>query len=377
MTLPARALQAVRPQASIGVMAGAAVVASVFAATPFLIPDVASRLSIEIGSTGLISAAQVGSFALASFLAGRLFKPRRRLHYGSLVVVAAGSLVSAVAPTFSILLIARVVSGLGLGTLTWIAWADATRFPRGMGDVAAVGPLAAALGSPVLAWLTDRGGYPWVFTALAIAALAALLLPVDFGDLPRIGRKVSNSRSNRLLLISLFTLSVGGSSVFIFTAAAAMSLDGLSPIAASWALSINAIAGVIATRQAAKRARAGVWLIGTALSALAVGTVGSTWVFFIAMAMWGFAFWMAIPAIFRLLAERSHHRAERVGDAQAAMAMGRVFGPVLGALTLGVGHFGRLSVIGAGVMVVAAIAVAGVELARDRMPTAGTSEPVV
>lgn len=72
-TLPTRVIQAVRPQASPGVIAGAAVVAATFAATPFLLPDVSRRLSIDLGLTGLLSVAQVGSFAAASFLAGRLF----------------------------------------------------------------------------------------------------------------------------------------------------------------------------------------------------------------------------------------------------------------------------------------------------------------
>ena len=119
-------------------MAGAAVVAATFAATPFLLPDVSDRLGVAIGTTGLLSTAQVGSFALASFFAGRLFRPRRRLHYGSLGIVALATFGSVLMTSFPLLLLTRVLAGLGMGTLTWIAWADATRFPRGMGDVAAV-----------------------------------------------------------------------------------------------------------------------------------------------------------------------------------------------------------------------------------------------
>ena len=75
MTLPARLIQSVRPQAFPGVMAGAAVVAATFGATPFLLPEISARLSIDIGLTGLLSTAQVGSFGLASFFAGRLLRP--------------------------------------------------------------------------------------------------------------------------------------------------------------------------------------------------------------------------------------------------------------------------------------------------------------
>jgi len=372
MSLPTRVIRAVRPQASSGVMAGAAVVAAVFAATPFLLPDVSTRLDVPLGQTGLLSTAQVGSFALATFLTGRLFHPRRRFHFGSLALVAMASIGSAIAPTFLILLATRVVAGVGLGTLTWIAWADATRFSRGLGDVAAVAPLTATLASPVLGWITGQWGFRWVFAALASLALAAMLLPVDFGELPRIGRSVSGSRSNRFLLTALSVLSLGGSAVFIFTAAAGQELHGLTPATVSWAFSVNAVAGVLATRRTARSGHAWLWLVVTAASAIVVGFGSSGFLFFVAMTTWGFAFWMAIPGIFRLIEARAITPSERIGDAQALMAVGRVFGPVLGGLALAGGQFGRLSIAGACVMFTGAMIVAGVELSRARAPAATT-----
>lgn len=359
-------MQAVRPQASPGVMAGAAVVAATFAATPFLVSDVATTLDVAIGTTGLMSTAQVGSFAMASFLAGRLFRPRKRLHYGSLLLVAVATLLSAIAPSFVLLLITRVVAGFGLGTLTWIAWADATRFTRGLGDVAAVAPLTAAVVSPLWGWLTQTGGYPWVFGAMALIAAAATLIKVDFGELPRVGRSVSQSHSNRFLLAALLLLSLGGSSVFIFTGAMALELHDLTSVSFSWALSINAITGVIATRLNPRRGFAWVWLVGTAASAFVVGSMMSSGLFFAAMALWGFAFWMAVPEIMRLITERSAHPSERMGDAQAAMAMGRIAGPVMGGLALAAGGFGSLSGTGAVVILLAALVVAIVETHRLR-----------
>lgn len=178
------------------------------------------------------------------------------------------------------------------------------------------------------------------------------------------------SRSNRVLLTTLLVLSVGGSSVFIFTAAAAQALHGLTPLTVSWALSLNAVAGVAATRQTARTRHAALWLVATALSAPAVGFIGSSVLFFLALTLWGFAFWMAVPAILRLVAERSNNPSERMGDAQAAMASGRVLGPLLGGAALGAGQFARLSVVGALVIFAAAVAVAIVERhrARDGLP---------
>lgn len=259
-----------------------------------------------------------------------------------------------------------MIAGLGLGTITWIAWADATRFSRGLGDVAAVAPVTATVASPVIGWIAGFGGYPMIFAALGVTAIAAMALPVDFGDLPRIGKRVSKSRSNRVLLGALMVLSIGGSSVFIFTAAAAQTLHGLSALAVSWALSLNAIAGVAATRRTARRRTAALWLGATALSALVIGLVGSSVVFFLALTLWGYAFWMAVPAILRLLAERSTNPSERMGDAQAAMAAGRVVGPLVGGAALAAGQFGTLSAVGAGIIVLAALVVGVVEWHRAR-----------
>jgi len=359
-------MQAVRPQASSGVMAGAAVVAATFAATPFLLPEIAGRMNVDIGVTGLLSTAQVGSFAFASFLAGRMFRPRRRFHYGSLFLVSVASLGSVFAPTFPLLLVTRMLAGLGMGTITWIAWADATRFARGLGDVAAVAPLTAMLASPAIALLVEAGGHPLVFATLSLLALGATLLPVDFGDLPRVGRSVSGSRSNRVLLGALAVLSVGGSSVFIFSGAVAQEVQNISPVTVSWALSLNALAGVVATRRRAGKGTAWLWLAGTVGPALVIGTITSSPVFFLSMALWGFAFWMGVPAILRMITERSAHPSERMGDAQAAMATGRVFGPVVGGLALGSGQFARLSLAGSSLMLISVVVVGVVEWHRAR-----------
>lgn len=348
-------------------IAGSVVVAAVFAATPFLLPDVSHRLDVSLGLTGTLSTAQVASFAIASFLAGRLFRPRRSLHYGGIALIVVASIGSAIAPNFPILVITRIVSGVGMGLLTWIAWADATRFTRGLGEVAAIAPITAAIASPGIGWVVERGGYQWVFAALAVVAAIALLFPVDFADLPRIGRTMSTSKTNRVLLFAMLLLTLGGSSVFIFAGAVGGELVGLSPVTVAWALSLNAIAGVLGTRVNAKPGRTGIWVVAVAISALSLGSSTAPWAFFAAMAVWGFSYWVIVPAIFRLLAARSLTPSERVGDAQALMAVGRVFGPALGGLAVAGNNFGRLSKAGALVVLFAAGIVLVVEAARRRL----------
>ena len=362
--VPTRVLQAVRPNASAGVLAAAACVAATFSATPLILPTISESFDVSLGTTSAISVAQVGAFALASFAGGRLFRPTRTLHRSALAVVAGATFASAFVPAFPVLVATRLIAGLGLGLLTWIAWADASRFRTGIAEVASVAPLTAAVASPIIGWLVEVSNHRGVFLALGGLALTTTVLPVDFAELPRVGRQVSRSRSNRVLLGALAILSTGGSAVFIFVGATAVAFHSLQPATLAWGLTLNAVTGVAATRFTAKQSHAPLWLAATGLAALAVGLVPSPIVLFAALALWGFAFWMAIPAIFVLLANASLSPHERTGDAQAVMALGRVFGPLVGALALGVGGFGGLSFVGGGLIGIAALIVMAVARRR-------------
>ncbi len=143
-------------------------------------------------------------------------------------------------------------------------------------------------------------------------------------------------------------------------------LTDLTPSAIAWGLSLNALTGVAATRFQARTGHAGLWLLGTGVAALAMGTVVTEILFYVIMAWWGFAFWMGIPAVFRLLAERSLAPRERVGDAQSLMALGRVVGPLIAGAAVGAGQFARLSVVGASIMFTGALTVMLVEGIRRR-----------
>ena len=72
-------------------------------------------------------------------------------------------------------------------------------------------------------------------------------------------------------------------------------------------------------------------------------------VFSVALILWGFVFFMGIPAAFALLAARSNFPEERAGDAQAVMALGRVFGPLLGGVFIGAGAYLGLAVASASI----------------------------
>ncbi|MFQ5556284.1 MAG: hypothetical protein ACE5GB_02055 [Acidimicrobiales bacterium] len=105
-------------------------------------------------------------------------------------------------------------------------------------------------------------------------------------------------------------------------------------------------------------------MAATAVAALALATTSTGWLFISIITLWGFAFWMAVPAVFSLLASRSRYPEERAGDAQAMLAIGRVGGPLLGGVlidgpgttTLGVVACAIIFVAAAGVFTVRTVA---------------------
>ncbi len=132
------------------------------------------------------------------------------------------------------------------------------------------------------------------------------------------------------MLVALGLVTLGGSSVFVYAAAIGTDFNDLSPFAVSLAFSANALLAVPAARWKGRRGPAGLWYLATALLALLLPSTRIDVLFLGALVVWGFVFFGGLPAAFALLASRSRFPEERAGDAQAVMALGRVFGPLLG-----------------------------------------------
>ncbi len=366
MFAPIRSIAAYRPHSAPGVLAALATTTAIFAATPFLIPVVATQFGIGLGPAGLISTAQVGGFALASYVGGRHLVPGRRILVMAGMLTAFANLVSAFAPGLGALICLRALAGVGMGIATWLGWAQGSRLEHGFAEVAAVGPVVAIIASPIHALLIDRGGFSLVYLALAGLALVSVFVPAHFERQSPVGREVSGSRSNRLLLAAMFLLTFTGSALFVF-AAAAGTRTGMSALAVSLAFSLNALTGLVAVRRTSHHP--GRWLLVTSLAAFVTGGIGRPSAFLVGMALWGYAFWMAIPAVMRMLTARSLRPDERMGDAQSLMAMGRMLGPAAGGVLLGANRFALLSIWSAGMMSISAGMVEAVERRRQMAST--------
>lgn len=347
-----------------GILVAAASASVVFTATPFLVTAVVEDFDIGLGLASSISTAQLFGFVAATWFGGRHLTPSRRIVVAAIAVLFATNALSAIAPNFTVLVALRALAGVSLGIITWVAWSEAAGSTGRMRDVAVVGPLTGAVAAPILGWAAAAGGIKLVY--LLLAGIAAV--PLLFGTEPSVesrtkpGPRRPAVPAARVILAALFTLTAGGSAVFVYAAAIALEQTSLSATTISLAFSANAIASIPAARLKGSRRLAGIGYLVTSGCALVVGLSSSGVLFFFALTLWGAGFWYATPATHALLEARSRYPRERVGDAQALMAAGRVLGPLMGGIAIGAGSIPALSLLGAGFMAAAGLAVISVEL---------------
>lgn len=358
MQSPVKLVSLLRPSTRSDLLAASAASSMIFTATPFLLPAVADAYGVTLGTASLISSVQLGGFVIASWLGPRFLRPSNRLLIGIVGSAAALQAASVFAARFTTLLCLRGLSGIALGLIAWMGWQEVFGDDNRMGDLAVVGPIMGVAGAPLAAYLAATRGIDAVFIALAIIALIPLPFALSQQGMHRRSRAaIQRSQplpAARAILICLGLMTASGSAVFVFGAAIGTGRVGLDPLVVSLAFSANAALGIIPARYRGQRPFAGGWVLVTATMAILMTAVTVGFVFWIAVALWGFAFWAGVPGIFGLLAARSAHPSERAGDAQSIMAAGRVIGPMFGALLLERGSFVILGLSAAGVMTLVA-----------------------
>lgn len=360
---PVRLLFTLRPKVPAGVLTATAVSTVVFAATPFLVRGVAVDQDVDVATVAIISTAQLAGFMLMSWGAGRFLQPRRRVLVIALALGLLANAASALTPWFSLLVGIRFVSGISLGLISWIAWSEVFGDDEKVGDVAVIGPIVGTISSPLIAILIDVSGSDLLFVVLAALHLAPLPFIRETKLVATSQTKQERHRPTRAaaaILACLFLATFGGSAVFVFAAVIGQDEVGLGALAVSFAFSANALASVPSARYRGPRKLPGLWMAVTGLMAVLVASVHEPIVFWVALPIWGFSFWMGIPGVYSMLAERSKYPGERAGDAQAVMAAGRVVGPLLGG-ALYTWSIPSLGMIGGGLMILAGLTMVYIE----------------
>lgn len=366
MQTPTRIAYGGRSGAPAGLIAATAAVTMMFISTPFLIPAIASRYDVTEGAVGAISVAQVGAFAAVNFILPRLFRPSGRTLRLAAIALLVLNILSMMPTWFPLLIGLRVIAGGAAGALTWLTWTSAMKRTDSMASIASTGPIVALVSAPIVAIAATQGDQ------LVYGILAVVTIPVVFLFVPLTGTRrargvISGSKSNRILLVALGALTLFGSAMFINLAVVARDVHNLSPLATSFAFSLNAAGGLFGARLSVKHVYPG-WFALTIGPAVMLTVLGPPAGFFIGMAWWGFAFWMAIPGILQMLVDRSLEPSERAGDGQGLLAVGRALGPAMGGYFVDAGGLTTLALIsGLGITATGSVVI-GVKQGRETLP---------
>jgi DHA1 family inner membrane transport protein len=160
-----------------------------------LLMQVAADLQVSIAAAGLlISGYALGVFAGApvlTALTGRL--PRKAVLVGLMVVFTLGNLACALAPNYTVLMIARVLTSLahgtffGVGAVVAISLVSEDRKASAISIMFTGLTVATLLGVPAGAWLGLHYGWRatfWAVAAIGLVAIAVIAIgvPKDRGE---------------------------------------------------------------------------------------------------------------------------------------------------------------------------------------------------
>lgn len=346
-----------------------------------LLPEVAASFSVsEARAGGLVSgyalAVAVGAVVLTAAVT-RL--DRKTVLIGLLVLFVAGNLISAVAPTYAVMLLGRVVAALchgaffGIGSVTAANLVPPGRRAAAVATMFAGLTTANVLGVPLGTFIGQQLGWRatfWVITGIGLIALAgvATLVPSTPADPDaRIGRELAAFRSPQVWAsLAITTLGFGGMfGAFTYIAYTVTEVGGFPASAVSWLLVLFGV-GLFAGNQVGGRAadRSLQRTLALALAALAgvmvlfALTAESRLATIVLIAAMGLAGFATVPALqLRIMVFAPTAPTLAAGANIGAFNLGNAIGAWLGGLTIsaGLGYTSPLWVGAA--MVVAGLAV--------------------
>lgn len=179
----------------------------------FVAPSVRADLGLDLSEVGLVISAVFVGALIGAVLGGRLSDRfgRRPVLIVSCIVFSIGSLISAVSPTWEILALSRVVTGLGMQAAVGVLLVIVSElFPRLVrGRFFAALTFVGFVSSPVTAVIAlnivpaSPGAWRWVFAigglGIIVAILVAFLVPETVHWQEAHGRTEAASRTVNVL----------------------------------------------------------------------------------------------------------------------------------------------------------------------------------
>lgn len=196
-----------------------------------LLPVIATDLHVSIPTAGLlISAYALGVMIgapLMTLTTGRM--PRRSLLIGLTGIFTLGNLLAATSGSYSMLLVARVVTSFnhgaffGVGAIVAISLVPLERRAGAVASMFMGLTVATILGVPVATWIGDQFGWRttfWGIAGLGVVTMASLYLTLPHQPAPRTGSAMTELRvlAQGQVLAALGLTVLGASAMFtVFT----------------------------------------------------------------------------------------------------------------------------------------------------------------
>ncbi|MFT5789498.1 MAG: DHA1 family inner membrane transport protein [Shewanella sp.] len=339
-----------------------------------ILPQIATSLSITEGQAGYL----ISAYALAIVIGGPILTiylarfNKKKVLIGLMVLFIIGNIMSALAPTYNLLLLSRVIAGLvqgpfyGIGAVVATGLVSEKMAGRAVGQMFAGLTLANVLGVPAGTWISLKFG--WHNTFFIVAAFGAIAMISILMSIKSTGRgEAKNIKSqlqafkNPMLIMSLAITALAWSgfmALYGYIAPIATHIAGYSPDAVTWILVIVGfglvIGNILGGRSSDKDLRKAsmFWAIAMIVSLIIVGLVIDNQILFVvALFVFGIASFANVPAMQLRVMNHGGEGQELAATANiSAFNLANAFGGFLGGMVLD-------SHMGAGMIPYAAIIV--------------------
>ena len=324
-----------------------------------LLIQVAADLHVSIAAAGvLISGYALGVFVGAPLLTAATSRmPRKAVLVALMIVFTLGNLACAIAPNYTMLMIARVITSLAHGTFFGVGAVVATGLVTEDRKASAISimftglTVATLLGVPAGAWLGLQLGWRatfWAVTAIGVIAtiVIATLVPRDRGDAAPIAfREELKAIARPQVMLGLLMTVLGFGGMFtvytyiqpLLTQVTGFSESAVSPILLVFGIGMilgNLLGGRFADRRLIPA------LLGTLLALAAVMGLMS----FVLRSQWAMVLFVGLlgAAAFATVSPLQLWVLQKAGDAQSlasslnigAFNLGNALGAWLGGVVI-------------------------------------------
>ena len=339
-----------------------------------ILPQIATSLSITEGQAGYL----ISAYALAIVIGGPILTiylarfNKKIVLIGLMALFIIGNVLSALAPSYPLLLASRVIAGLVQGPFYGIGAVVATNLVsekmagRAVGQMFAGLTLANVLGVPAGTWVSLQFG--WHTTFFTVAALGTVAMISILTSIKSTGHSEAKdiktqlmAFKNPMLILSLAITAFAWSgfmTLYGYLAPIAMHITGYSQESVTWILVVVGVGLIIGNTLGRRSSDKNLgkasmfWAIAMIISLVVVGLVVDNKILFVAAAfVFGIASFANVPAMQLRVMNHGGEGQELAATANiSAFNLANAFGGFLGGMVLD-------SQLGAGVIPFAAVVV--------------------